>query len=43
MSYVQSREATTNPNYEDKAEMRRQTVGSDNPYEKDEAGTSVDV
>lgn len=33
---------TVGSGYEDKSEIRRKTVGSQNPYEKDEVGTSLD-
>ena len=33
--------AVKNPNYQDRAEERRKTKGSDNPYQADEAPASV--
>ncbi|XP_013379448.1 angiogenic factor with G patch and FHA domains 1 isoform X1 [Lingula anatina] len=41
--YEQNSSAVNNPAYTDKAEVRRKTVGSDNPYQKDDAPASVDV
>ena len=43
MDYVENKEAVNNQNYEDKADLRRKTVGSDNPYQKDDAPASVEV
>ncbi|XP_060065534.1 angiogenic factor with G patch and FHA domains 1-like isoform X2 [Ylistrum balloti] len=40
-AYVDNMSAINNPAYNDKADERRKTVGSDNPYQPDEAPASV--
>ncbi|XP_067667160.1 angiogenic factor with G patch and FHA domains 1-like isoform X2 [Haliotis asinina] len=40
-AYVDNTQAIHNPAYEDKASLRRQTVGTDNPHAQDEAPASV--
>ena len=42
-NYVQQHDpSTSNPAYSDRAGARRRTVGSDNPYQPDDAPSSVD-
>ena len=41
MGYENNKEALNNPSYQDKAEERRRTKGSDNPYQRDDAPASV--
>ena len=43
MGYEGNMATVNNPKYEDKAVERRHTVGSDNPYQPDEAPASVHV
>ena len=41
-NYRQQNPSTSNAGYADRAEARRQTVGSDNPFQPDDAPASVD-
>ncbi|XP_077989398.1 angiogenic factor with G patch and FHA domains 1-like [Glandiceps talaboti] len=40
--YEDNTDAINNPNYSDRAQHRRKTVGSDNPHQKDDLPASVD-
>ena len=40
-AYMEDDKAINNPSYENKAEARRRTVGSDFPHQKDDVPASV--
>ncbi|XP_071964419.1 uncharacterized protein [Antedon mediterranea] len=41
-TYVETNSSTANPAYTDRSDIRRKTVGSDNPHQKDDLPASVD-